>query len=249
MIPLVEVRNLTVAYRRIGSASRSIKTDLLLSNKKIGRSENHQKIAITDVTFDLFPDSILGVIGRNGAGKSTLIKAISGVLRPTTGYCVTRGRVGALIELGGGFNSDLSAKENILIHYVLNGFTRKLALDRAEEILDWAELKEVENEPISTFSSGMLARFAFSTATSIKPQILILDEILGVGDLNFQEKSMQRMSELMHSGAGVILISHDLNMIREKSKQCLWLESGRVMKLGETNSVVDSYKEFMTNRY
>jgi ABC-type polysaccharide/polyol phosphate transport system ATPase subunit len=248
MRPLVEVKNLTVGYRRIGSASRSIKTDLLRSNKHLARYGGRVKYAVSDVSFELPSDSILGIVGRNGAGKSTLIKTITGVLRPASGYCVTRGRVGALIELGGGFNSDLSAKENIIIHYVLNGFTRKYALDMTDSILEWADLMEEQNEPISTFSSGMMARFAFSTATSIKPEILILDEILGVGDINFQQKSMIRMNELIYSGAAVILISHDLNMIKKNSQQCLWLEDGKMMKHGPTESVIASYEAFMTNR-
>ena len=244
----VKVTDLTVAYRKINSASRSLKTELLRSNKKIKRRADLQKIVLVDFSMEASSNKIVGVIGRNGAGKSSLIKAIAGVIRPTKGRVVVSGRVGALIELGGGFHPDLTARENIRIHFVLHGFSQTDAKLKETEIMEWADLEEVIDEPISTYSSGMLARFAFSVYTSIIPDVLILDEIMGVGDASFVEKSKKRMDRLIQSGAAVIIVSHDLNFLLERADEVIWIEDGRLKSKGHPAKVVAEYLEFMKHK-
>jgi ABC-2 type transport system ATP-binding protein len=248
MKPLVEVQDLSIGYRQLGVATRNLKTELLRSSKKLMLGKSHVKVAVSNVSFTLSEDEILGVIGRNGAGKSSLVKALSGVIKPMYGHCITRGRVSSLIELGGAFNHDLNAFQNIRMFYLLNGLDKKIAADVTDEILHWAELSEVRNDPLFSYSSGMLARFAFSVATSIKPKVLILDEILSVGDVNFADKSRRRILDLIGSGSATVLVSHDLNLLQEMCSKILWLEKGTPVFLGNPGDAINNYRKFMMER-
>ena len=232
----IELSGVSVAYRHFESASRSLKFDLLRSSW--GKSQN--KKALSGIDLVLEEGQVLGVIGRNGAGKSTLAKAILGSIVPTDGWVRTEGVLTAMIELGSGLNMDLSAYDNVRLHSALYGIKEDQD-QRCKRVCDWAGLSENLNDPLRTFSSGMMARFAFSLNTDLKPDILIIDEILSVGDIIFQEKSFSRTRELMSNGCTVLLISHDLSLIRNVSTKVLWLEEGKVVALGEPGTTCDAY--------
>ena len=232
----VELNNVSVAYRHFESASRSLKFDLLKSSW----GKNQSKKALSEIDLVLEEGQVLGIIGRNGAGKSTLAKAILGSIVPTIGWVRTEGVLTAMIELGSGLNMDLSAFDNVRLHSALYGITEDADV-RCERVCEWAGLKDNVDDPLRTFSSGMMARFAFSLNTDLKPDILIIDEILSVGDIIFQEKSFERTRRLMSDGCTVLLISHDLSLIRSVSTKVLWLEQGKIIALGEPDAVCDSY--------
>ena len=183
----------------------------------------------------------LGLIGRNGAGKSTLLKVISGILKPTEGSVTCRGNVAPMLELGSGFDMDLTGRENIFLNGAILGYDEEFLKEKYPEILEFSELGHFIETPIRNYSSGMLARLAFSVATVVRPEILIVDEILSVGDASFQEKSRRRMLELMGGGTTVLFVSHSLEQIREMCSRVLWLERGRVRAIGAVQEVCDAY--------
>ncbi len=243
----IEVSNLTVSYRQYSSASKSFKTDLLLSSDKIF-NRKLVNTALSDVSFNVSEGEILGIVGRNGAGKSTLVKTIAGILRPQNGYVVVNGKVGALIELAGGFNMDLTLLENIQMHYVLNGLSKKNANKSVPEILSWSGLERYRDQTLHSLSSGMIGRFAFATQTSITPNILILDEILSVGDEEFQNKSRLRINDLIKSGSIVLLVSHSIEDIKNICSRVIWLESGQIKRDGTAFDVCTDYlRSYETN--
>jgi ABC-2 type transport system ATP-binding protein len=236
----IEVSNLNVSYRKYSSASKSFKTDLLLSSDKLFTRKlvNH---ALRDVSFRVNEGEILGIVGRNGAGKSTLVKTLAGILRPQAGHVVVSGQVGALIELAGGFNMDLTLLENIEMHYVFNGISKRNARRNVPEILSWSGLEQYKDQTLHSLSSGMIGRFAFATQTSITPNILILDEILSVGDEEFQVKSRIRIGDLINNGSIVIVVSHAIEDVKNICSRVIWLESGQIKKDGEAREVCDEY--------
>ena len=180
-------------------------------------------------------------MGRNGAGKSTLLKLEARVLPPTTGRVIVRGNVSPMIELGAGFNGTLTGLENIVLYGTLLGRTPKEMKERSGAIAKWAGLEESIELPLRTYSSGMVARLAFAIATDIVSDLILIDEVLSVGDAEFQEKSKARMKELIESQSAVVLVTHDLEAARELASKALWIDHGRLMKYGEVNSVVDAY--------
>ena len=186
---------------------------------------------------------VVGIIGRNGAGKSTILKLISGLFKPTEGTIDTKGRIVPMLELGSGFDPELTGRENIFLNGAILGYSEDFLKERYDEILEFSELQEFIDRPIKTYSSGMMMRLAFSVATIVKPEILIVDEILAVGDDAFQRKSHTKMMELMNGGATVLYVSHDLKQIRNLCNKAVWLERGKVMKTGNTQEVCDAYKD------
>jgi ABC-2 type transport system ATP-binding protein len=238
----IEVKNATFAYRRYKSSSRNFKTDLLRRSKSIIKKGDFLE-AISDLSLEVRSGEVIGVIGRNGSGKSTLAKGLTGVLRPITGYVRTLGRVSSMIELTGGFNSDLTLAENVELFYLFQGMDKSLARKNLNSILEWASLEHYSDEPLHSLSSGMLARFAFSTHTSIVPDILILDEVLSVGDLEFQSKSFERMREILASGTTVVFISHDLGQVLNMAERVVWFEKGRIEKIGNPAEVISLYTQ------
>jgi ABC-type polysaccharide/polyol phosphate transport system ATPase subunit len=235
----IDVKNLTIAYRNLDSASKSFKMSLLRSIN----NERSMKIALAGVNFSVGPGEVLGILGRNGSGKSTLAKAITGIVKPYKGQVITRGLVTSIIELGAGLNQELTCRENILLHSAIYRTERKSLNDKIERICNWAGLEKEVDTPLKAFSSGMMARFSFSLLTDIKPDILILDEILSVGDIDFQAKSLSRTRELMDSGTSVLLISHNLNTIREFATRAIMLENGRIKSKGDVDLVCKIYEE------
>ena len=197
--------------------------------------------ALTNINFEVNKGEVVGIIGRNGAGKSTLLKIISGILRPTTGKVVLNGNIVPMLELGSGFDPDLTGAENIFLNGAILGYSKEFLQSKYDEIVRFSELGDFIRMPIRNYSSGMLMRLAFSIATVVQPEILIVDEILAVGDENFQKKSKQRMMELMGGGTTVLFVSHDMQSIREMCSRVVWLEGGTVKMFGDTETVCDAY--------
>lgn len=198
-----------------------------------------------DVTFSLEQGDMLGIIGTNGAGKSTLLKAISGIMEPTRGYVIRKGNIAALLELASGFDGDLTVRENTYLRGAMLGYTRKFMDETYEQIIDFAELKEFEDRPFKQLSSGMKSRLAFSIASLVRPDILILDEVLSVGDGAFRKKSEAKMKEIISGGATTILVSHSIEQVQEMCNKVLWLHKGEQIAFGGTEQLCDLYQQFL----
>lgn len=202
--------------------------------------------AVEDVTFCLRRGEILGIIGTNGAGKSTLLKAVSGIMEPTKGSILRNGSIAALLELGSGFDGELTVKENAYLRGAMLGYTRRFMDNRYGQIIDFAELNGFEDRPFHQLSSGMRARLAFSVASLVQPDILILDEVMSVGDGAFKRKSEKKLKEMLESGAATILVSHLMEQVREMSTCVLWMDHGKQMAFGkEVGRICDEYEEFL----
>lgn len=198
--------------------------------------------ALSDISFKLDKGDSLGIIGLNGSGKSTLLKLIAGVLKPTMGEITTTGKIAPLIELGAGFDEDLSAEENIFLNGSILGYSKEYMEEQYPNIIQFAELEGFENVALKNYSSGMKARLGFAIATMNIPDILILDEVLSVGDFKFQEKSFIRIQEILNSGATVLFVSHSFQQIEMICNKCLWLEKGKVKMFGDVQEVCKAYK-------
>lgn len=197
--------------------------------------------ALKNVSFELEKGDSIGIVGLNGSGKSTLLKIVSGILKPTKGTVETVGSIAPLIELGAGFDANLSARENIYLNGAILGHNRAYMDERFDEIIKFAELQDFVDTAIKNYSSGMVARLGFAIATMNVPDILIIDEILAVGDYKFQEKSFARMKKMIESGATVVFVSHSIEQVKQICKKALWLEHGSVKMLGDAESVCDRY--------
>lgn len=201
------------------------------------------------VSFKLERGDMLGIIGTNGAGKSTILKAISGVMEPSEGRVVRKGRVTALLELASGFDGELNVKENAYLRGAMLGYTRKFMDETYEKIVEFAELKEFEDRPFRQLSSGMKSRLAFAIASLVKPEILILDEVLSVGDGAFKAKSEAKMREIIQGGATTILVSHSIKQIRKLCNKILWLHKGKQIEFGDdVKGICDRYEEFLNRK-
>jgi len=202
-----------------------------------------------DITFSLEKGDMLGIIGTNGAGKSTLLKAISGIMEPTKGWVKRQGNIAALLELGSGFDGDLTVRENAYLRGAMLGYTRKFMDEAYEQIIDFAELKAFENRPFKQLSSGMKSRLAFSIASLVHTDILILDEVLSVGDGAFKKKSESKMREIIASGATTILVSHSLSQVREMCNKLLWLHKGKQIEFGDdVVTICKRYQDFLDEK-
>jgi ABC-2 type transport system ATP-binding protein len=239
--PVIIVEDLHFNYRIRHATSRSLKQAFVNTVNRINSEIN--VVAIYNINFELNSGEVLGVVGNNGAGKSTLLKLISGLLPPTSGKIEVRGRVAPLIELGGGFNPELTGAENIILFGVLLGKRKKFMEENVLRIASWAGLTDSLNLPIRTYSTGMLSRLGFAVATFEQSELLIIDEVLSVGDMDFQAKSMKRMDELISAGEASIMVSHDLELVQAKANKVLWLEHGRQVMLGEPIEVIDAYRK------
>jgi len=243
---IIQVNNVTMEFRIYNDRLNSLKEFFI---KKITRKLTSQVFtALKDVSFSITKGEVFGVIGSNGAGKSTLLKLISGIMVPTMGNIKINGTIAPLLELGAGFDPDLTARENVFLNGAVLGYSKQYLFDRYNDIVEFSELQEFMDTPIRNFSSGMVMRLAFSIATLVDPDILIVDEILAVGDEHFQQKSFQRMKELINKGATVLLVSHSIRQIQELCTRVLWLERGKVQMIGETAEVCDAYLQFAKNK-
>ncbi|MGN0624947.1 MAG: ABC transporter ATP-binding protein [Oscillospiraceae bacterium] len=237
---MIEVKNVSMSFRMSQDRIQSIKEYLVALIK--GKLKYKDFWALRDVSFSVRPGEVLGIIGHNGAGKSTVLKVISGILKPTSGSVSVHGNIVPMLELGSGFDFDLTGRENIFLNGAILGYSRKFLNEKYDEIVAFSELGEFIEMPIRNYSSGMLMRLAFSIATVVNPEILIVDEILAVGDESFQRKSRQRMMELMSGGTTVLFVSHSLEQIREMCDRVLWLDHGQVKMIGEAQAVCDAYQ-------
>lgn len=199
-------------------------------------------VAVNNISLEIEKGEVFGIVGTNGSGKSTLLKIISGILRPTTGSVEINGTIAPLIELGAGFDGDLTARENIFLNGAILGYSKPFIQEHFDRIVDFAELRDFLDVPIKNYSSGMVARIAFAIATIIKPDILIVDEILSVGDFLFQQKCEQRINELMAGGTTVVIVSHAIDQIERLCDRVLWIEKGDQRMLGATDKVCGAYR-------
>ena len=236
---MIEVSDVTMRFRLNNDKILSLKEFVTTALR--GKLQYNDFTALEHVSFEVKKGETLGLIGRNGAGKSTMLKVISGILKPTEGSVVCRGNVVPMLELGSGFDFDLTGRENIFLNGAILGYSKEFLHEKYDEIVEFSELGQFIEVPIRNYSSGMLARLAFSIATVVIPEILIVDEILSVGDAAFQEKSKKRMLELMGGGTTVLFVSHSLEQIREMCNRVVWLEHGNVKMVGAAAEVCDVY--------
>lgn len=240
MANAVEVKNVTMEFNMSKEKVDSIKEYFI----KLVKRELHfeQFLALKDVSVTIEQGDVFGIVGLNGSGKSTLLKVISGILKPTKGTVKTVGTISPMIELGAGFDMDLTARENIFLNGSVLGYSKQMMEEKFDEILEFSELQPFVDVAVKNYSSGMVARLAFAIATITKPDILIVDEILAVGDFLFQQKCEKRIREMMDRGTTVIIVSHTIEQIERLCKRVLWLEHGNMKMLGDTKTVCDAYK-------
>lgn len=242
----IELNNISVSYIIGDFATMGIK-DLIIRKIK-GTYYEKEFHALNNITFSLDKGELLGIIGTNGAGKSTLCKVISGIMRPTNGTMSVNGSIASLLELGTGFDPDLTVYENTFLRGAMLGYTRDFMNKTYDSIIKFAELKEFEDRKFSHLSSGMKSRLAFSIACLVKPEILILDEVLSVGDGAFRAKSEAKMHEIIEGGTTTLLVSHSLDQIRRMATKVLWIEKGKQIDFGETTEICDKYEKFLKER-
>lgn len=243
---VVELQNVSVRY--IVGDFKDIGIKEYVVRRLQEKYEVRQFWAVDNVSFSLDEGDLCGIIGTNGAGKSTLLKVITGVMVPTKGYASVQGNVAALLELGAGFDGDLTVRENTYLRGAMLGYTRVFMNEMYEQIIDFAELEEFQDRPFKQLSSGMKSRLAFSIACLVNPDILILDEVLSVGDGAFRQKSEAKMIEIINSGVTTILVSHSLPQIRRMCNKVLWLDKGKQIAFGETKAICDRYEKFIAKK-
>lgn len=243
---VVELKNVSIRY--ITGDFKNIGLKEYVVRRLRGKYHVQEFWAVNDVSFSLEKGDMLGIIGSNGAGKSTLLKVITKIMWPTKGTIKTEGSIAALLELASGFDGELTVKENTFLRGAMLGYTKQFMLEKYVEIIDFAELQEFQDRPFKQLSSGMKSRLAFSIASLVQPDILILDEVLSVGDGAFRKKSEQKMLEIINGGATTILVSHSLDQIRRMCNKVLWLEKGKQMAFGETQPICDDYQNFLNKR-
>ena len=242
---IIEVKNVSMKFRMSDEPLNSLKEIFTMFLR--GKLTYKEFLAMNDISFSVEKGETLGLIGNNGAGKSTTLKVISGILKPTTGTVITRGNIVPMLELGAGFDLELTGKENIYLNGAILGYSKEYLESKYDEIVAFSELGEFIDMAIRNYSSGMMARLAFSIASVVQPEILIVDEILAVGDANFQKKSRARMMELMNGGATVLFVSHDIEQIKEMCDKVIWLDHGKVLMYGETEEICNEYIKSQSN--
>lgn len=242
----VNLQNVSVRYIMGDFKDIGIKEYLV---RKIQKKYHVKEFwAVNGVSFSLEPGDLCGIVGTNGAGKSTLLKVITGVMVPTRGSAKITGNVAALLELGAGFDGDLTVKENTYLRGAMLGYTRPFMNEAYDDIIAFAELEEFQDRPFKQLSSGMKSRLAFSIACLVNPDILILDEVLSVGDAAFRKKSEKKMMDIINSGVTTLLVSHSLEQIRRMCNKVLWLDRGKQMGFGPANDLCDRYEEFLNKK-
>ena len=241
---MIKVENVSMKFN-LGMEAGSFKETFiaLFDKKRRVSKEKNEFWALKNVSFEVKKGEVVGIIGSNGAGKSTLLKVISGVMKPTDGKVETKGVISPMIELGAGFDAELTARENIYLNGAILGYSKKFIDDKFNEIVEFSELKDFLDVPIKNFSSGMVAKLAFSICTIVNPEILIVDEILSVGDIKFQEKSKNKMMEMIHGGTTVLFVSHSLEQIKELCTKVVWIDHGQVVEIGDSKIVCENYRK------
>ena len=238
---VIEVKNATVRFNKSAESISGLKEYII---KMLKRELMFQEfLALKNINFTVKRGESWGLIGKNGSGKSTLLKLISGIIRPYQGNVTVNGSISPLIELGAGFDPELTARENIFLNGALLGYSKRFIESHFQEIVDFAELNDFIDVPIKNFSSGMAARLGFSIATIVKPDILIVDEALSVGDAQFQAKSQRKMEKMINEGATLLFVSHSINQVKELCDNALWIDKGIIKASGKTRDVIPLYEK------
>lgn len=240
METMIEVNDVSMRFRMANDRINSIKEFAIA--KLRGKLQYSEFEALKHVSFDVKKGQVVGLIGHNGAGKSTILKVISGILKPTEGSVTVRGNVAPMLELGSGFDMDMSGRENIFLNGAILGYSEEFLKSKYDEIVAFSEIGQFIDVPLRNYSSGMIARLAFSVATVVVPEVLIVDEVLSVGDVAFQEKSRARMMELMGGGTTVLFVSHSLPQIQEMCSRVVWLDHGQLRMFGQAAEVCKAYQ-------
>ena len=239
----IRLENVTQRFRVIQERSDTLRE--LFSKFFRHQSSYHDFDAVKNVSLEVPPGQMLGIVGRNGSGKSTLLKVIAGVYRPTAGTVEVHGTLAPLIELGAGFHHELTGRENILLNGLLMGYSKREMLEREQRIIDFAEIGDFIDSPVKQYSSGMYMRLAFSVATEVDPQILVIDEILAVGDAGFQQKCFERIRNFKSAGKTIVLVTHDMSQIEEHCDRAIRIEKGSIMADGPAAEVAELYRSSM----
>lgn len=245
---MIDVQNVSMMFNLGIEKGFSLKqgfVDFFKGKKKKKKKNNFW--ALSDVNFQIAKGEVVGFVGSNGAGKSTLLKVVAGVMKPTKGSILTYGNICPMIELGAGFDMQLTARENIYLNGAVMGYSKELIDEKFASIVEFSELEDFLDVPVQNFSSGMTARLAFSVATIVEPEILIVDEILSVGDIAFQAKSEAKMMNMIRGGTTVLFVSHSIDQIKKLCSRVVWLEHGKIRKIGGTE-ICDEYLEFMNSK-
>ena len=238
---VIQVRDVSMHFNLREEKVDSIKEYIVKLVK--GKLLYNDFTALSHISFDVEKGDIMGFIGFNGAGKSTMLKILAGVLTPTTGSVKVKGTIAPLIEVGAGFDPELTARENIYLNGAILGYSKAFIDEKFDSIVEFAELRDFVNVPVKNFSSGMYARLGFSIATAVQPDILIVDEVLSVGDFRFQEKCEERIKKMINDGVTILLVSHDINMIKRLCNRVLWFDSGKMKDIGNTVSICAEYEK------
>ena len=238
---VIEVSNVSLTYRVLMNRTGSLKE--LFRDAIKGRNRIIDYVALNDISFNVERGEVFAILGRNGAGKSSLLKILAGVIPATKGTSNVNGRIAPMLELGAAFHPEMTGAENVLFYSALMGRNLKTVQENTSAIGEWAGVTDHMDFPLRTFSSGMVARLAFATATDETADVLLIDEVLSVGDVDFQLKSSIRMQELIAKGAAVVLVSHDMNAVRKHAQKAIWLENGVVKMSGPTEQVVSAYEK------
>lgn len=246
MESIIEVKNVSVKY--ITGDLRNIGFKEFVMKKLTRKYHVEEFYAVNDVSFTVEKGDMLGIIGTNGAGKSTLLKVVTQIMKPSKGSVKVNGKIAALLELASGFDGELNLKENAYLRGAMLGYTREFMDKKYPEILEFSELKEFETRPFKQLSSGMKSRIAFAIASMLEPEILILDEVLSVGDGAFRKKSEEKMREIIKNGKATILVSHSLDQVRRMCNKVLWLDHGKQVAFGESAPLCDAYAEFLQTK-
>lgn len=236
----IQVKNVSVKFNLMEERVDSFKEYIIRFFK--GKLFYNEFIAVDNVSFTIRRGDIVGIIGFNGAGKSTLLKTISGILEPSKGEVHINGSIAPLIEVGVGFDPELTARENIFLNGALLGYSRKFLKEKFSGIVEFAELENFLDVPVKNFSSGMYARLGFSIATAVSPDILIVDEVLSVGDFKFQEKCEKRINEMIQNDTTVVIVSHDISVIKKMCNKVIWMEAGHMKKYGDAQKICKEYE-------
>lgn len=247
---MINVKNITMRFNlgiEKGFSLKQAFIDFFNKEKRLAKKQKNHFHALDDVSFTVNKGEVVGFIGSNGAGKSTLLKIVAGVMKPTAGKIESYGNICPMIELGAGFDPQLTARENIYLNGAVMGYPKELLDSKFQEIVDFSELHDFLDVPVQNFSSGMVARLAFSIATIVEPEILIVDEILSVGDMAFQAKSENKMLSMIGGGTTVLFVSHSVQQIKKLCNKVVWIEKGKVIKIGG-KEICDEYVEFMEGK-
>lgn len=246
MQPIIEINDVSMCFNLAKERTDTLKEFVV---KKIKGQLHFDKFyALENISFSIQKGESVALIGRNGCGKSTLLKIIAGVFYPTKGNVKVQGNVAPLIELGAGFDMELTARENIYLNGAVLGFNREFMNAHFDEILDFSELHQFVDVPVKNFSSGMVARLGFSIATMVSAEILVVDEILAVGDFMFQQKCRERMGEMLRNGTTLLFVSHDTDRVKELCKKAVWIDNGHIMEIGPSDITCDHYVDYMEAR-